>query len=114
MKDLDDFDKAMEQQFGGISGFMLYMLWETSTAAGSQWDYGNPETMDIIVTAKNADYVYSICKEIRSGYSVGLNKSGMEKVKQARAKAHKFLFEEANNPDTPIDRKIALVKLTSK
>ena len=70
--------------------------------------------MEIIVTPENADIIYGLCKEIRSGYSVGLSKSQMKKIKEARAEAHKLLFEEANNPDTPVERKIALVKLTSK
>lgn len=114
MKDLDHFERSCEEAFGLMSGYYLFELHQVSTAAGSNWEYDKPETMEIIVTKKNADWVYGICKEIRSGYSVGLNPSGMKKIKEARKKAHEFLFEEANNPNTPIERKIYLVKLTGK
>ncbi len=114
MKGLSDHERMCEEVFGLISGGMIYMLHEASTAAGSKWDINDPDTMDIIVTKGNAENIYAICKEIRSGYSVGLNKEGMKKVRAARAEAHKYLFEEANNPDTSIERKIELVKLTSK
>lgn len=93
---------------------MLFMLWELSTAAGAQWDLNNPDSMEIVVTKQNAGSIYSVCKEIRSGYSVGLGKSGMDKVKKARKEAHQYLYEEANDPNTSIERKIELVKLTSK
>lgn len=114
MKDLDDHSRACEEAFGLISGYMIFELHQLSTAAGSKWDMGDPATMEIIVTKANACHVYSLCKEIRSGYSVGLAKGGVKIVKAARAEAHKFLFEEANDPDTPIERKIELVRLTSK
>jgi hypothetical protein len=114
MKDLDEFGQACEEQFGLISGYYIFELHQLSTAAGSGWNYNDPESMEIIVNKSNAESIYAICKEIRSGYSVGLGKSAMKKIKEARSEAHKFLFEEANNPDTPIERKIALVKLTSK
>jgi hypothetical protein len=114
MKDLDEHSKMCEQAFGMISGYMIFCLHELSTAAGSKWDTSDPDTMDIIVTKQNADEIYGICKEIRSGYSVGLNKEGMNKIKAARTKAHEFLSLEANDPATPIERKIALVRLTSK
>lgn len=70
--------------------------------------------MDIVVTKGNAESVYAYCKEIRSGYSVGLKRGGMKKIKEARAEAHRYLYEEANDPATPIQRKIELVRLTSK
>lgn len=114
MKDLDDFAKGCEEQFGLISGYYIFELHQLSTAAGSNWDYDNPESMEIIVNKGNADSIYAICKEIRSGYSVGVGKSALKKIKEARSQAHKFLFEEANDPSTSIERKIALVKLTSK
>lgn len=114
MKDLDEFDRNLENAFGLISGYYIFELHQLSTAAGSKWDYSNPDTMDIVVTKGNADSIYAICKEIRSGYSVGLDSSGMKKIKKARSEAHKFLFEEANDPNTPVERKIELVKLTSK
>lgn len=113
MKDLDEHGQACEKSFGLISGCMLFELWQHSTAAGSKWDYYDPATMEIIVTRKNAEIIYGYCKEIRSGYSVGLKKSGMKLIKEARAKAHEYLFEEANDPKTTIKRKIELVKLTS-
>ena len=114
MKDLDEHGRMCEMTFGLISRQFVYMLHEISTAAGSKWDMNNPDTMDIAVTRKNAESIYAYCKEIRSGYSVGLDRKGMRKVKEARRKAHEYLFEEANDPSTPIERKIELVKLTSK
>lgn len=114
MKDLDDHGRMYEESFGLISGYMLYALHELSTAAGSNWDMSDPSTIDIIVTKQNAEGIYAHCKEIRSGYSVGLTRLQMKKVKAARSEAHKYLFEEANDPYTSIDRKIELVRLTSK
>ena len=114
MKDLDDHDRSCEEVFGLISGAMLYGLHLLSTAAGSSWDLKEPSTMEIVVTRENAAAIYDYCKEIRSGYSIGLNPSGMKKVRKARVEAHQYLFEEANNPNTPIQRKIELVRLTSK
>ena len=38
----------------------------------------------------------------------------MAKIKAARLEAHRFLYEEANDPNTSIQRKIELVKLTGK
>lgn len=114
MKDLDEQSKILEESFGLISGYYIFELHQLSTAAGSKWDYSIPDTMDIVVTKTNAASIYAICKEIRSGYSIGLSSSGMKKIKEARKQAHQFLFEEANNPNTAIERKIELVKLTSK
>jgi hypothetical protein len=114
MKDLDENSRMFEEAFGLISGYYLWDLHRISVLCGSKWDYDKPETMEIIVTQDNAAYIYGLCKEIRSGYSVGLSPSGMKKVKEARSKAHKFLYEEANDPNTSIERKIELVKLTSK
>lgn len=114
MKDLDDHSRMCENAFGLISGYYIFELHLHSTAAGSNWDYDNPSTMEIIVNKTNADTIYALCKEIRSGYSVGLLKSGMKKIKAARSEAHKFLVEEANDPETPIERKIELCRLTSK
>lgn len=113
MKDLDDFSKAMESQFGLISGMMAYGLHEIATAAGSEWVLGDDSTIDIPVTRQNADEVYAWCKEIRSGYNVGLSKKLMAAVKKARGMAHIYLYQEANDPNTSIERKIELVKLTS-
>ncbi len=115
MKDLDEHEQNCEKAFGLISGFYVYTLYEMSKQAGSNWDFDKPSTMDIIVTKDNAEGIYSYCKAIRSdGYSVGISRSNMAKIKAARLEAHKYLHEEANNPDTPIERKIELVKLTSK
>lgn len=114
MHDLDEKDRFLEGQFGLISGYFLYALHKLSEAAGSSWDYNDPSTMEIVVTRENADAIYANCREIRSGYSVGLNRSGMKKVKKAWAEAHQYLFEEANDPATSIERKIELVRLTSK
>lgn len=114
MKELDSHGRKCEQRFGLISGFYLFGLHELSTAEGSEWDLSDPDTMDIVVTKKNAALVYAYCKEIRKGYSVGLNKGSMDKIKAARMKAHRYLYDEANDPATPIARKIELVKLTSK
>lgn len=114
MKDLDDFGRTMESHFGLISSMMLCGLHELATASGSNWSINDPDTIEIPVNNKNADEVYSLCKAIRSGYSVGLNKKQLKVIKEARAEAHKFLFAEANDPKTTIERKIELVKLTSK
>jgi len=114
MKDLNEREQILEQSFGLISGAMLFGLHEICKAAGSQWDIEKPETIDIVVTAENADQVYDWCRAIRSGYSVGLKKPGMAKIKAARLEAHGYLVREANNPSTSIQRKIELVKLTAK
>jgi hypothetical protein len=114
MKDLDDHGRACEEAFGLISGYYIFELHQHSTAAGSNWKYDDPETMEIVVNKNNAAAIYALCKEIRSGYSIGLGKEGMKKIKAARSEAHKYLYEEANDPNTPIERKIELVKLTSK
>lgn len=114
MKDLDEDGRLLEKTTGMISGFMLYALHELSTAAGSEWDLSDPSSMEIIVTKQNAAAIYTHCKEIRSGYSVGINPAGMKKIRKARHEAHRFLFEEANDPATPIERKIELVRLTGK
>lgn len=113
MKDLDEHGKLCEQAFGIISGYMLYELHRISVLAGSEWEADKPETMNIIVNKENAEAIYSYCKEIRSGYDIGLGKAGMKKIKQARLDAHLFLMQEANDPNTSIKRKIELVKLTS-
>lgn len=114
MEGMDDFEKACEEEFGLISGYFIFELHQHSTAAGSKWEYDNPETMDIIINKHNAQIIYELCKEIRSGYSVGLNKVGMAKIKAARLEAHRYLYEEANDPNTSIERKIQLVRLTGK
>lgn len=114
MKDLDDHGRACEEAFGLISGYMIFALHEVSTAAGSLWDMNDPDTMQIVVNKSNAQYVYELCKEVRSGYSVGLGKEGMAKIKAARLESHKYLYEEANDPATSIERKIELVRLTGK
>jgi hypothetical protein len=114
MDGLDDFSKECEQSFGQISKMMLGGLHAIATAHGSNWNISDDSTIDIPVNKKNAAEVYSWCKEIRSGYNVGLSKKVITAVKKARSEAHKFLYEEANDPATPIERKIELVKLTSK
>ncbi len=114
MKDLDEFGQQCEKAFGLISGYFLWNIHRMSTEAGSLWDFDKPETVEIIVTKENAAEMYDYCKAIRSGYSVGLGKDGMKLIKEARTKAHEFLFEEANDPNTPIERKIFLVRLTSR
>ncbi len=115
MDEMDDLGKAMEMNFGLISGFYVFALWEYSTAAGSKWDFNDISTIDIVVNKNNAAAIYDYCKAIRSGgYNVGISKKVMSKIKEARLKAHQFLWDEANDPSTPIERKIELVKLTSK
>ena len=114
MHNLDEHGKICEKEFGLISGYYIFELHQHSTAAGSHWVYDDPSTMEIIVTKQNAESIYALCKEIRSGYSIGLKKSGMTKIKTAKAEAHKYLVEEVNDPLTPIKRKIELVRLTSK
>lgn len=114
MKDLDENSRILEEHFGLISYGMLWGLHAICVDAGSKWDLDKPETMEIVINKENADKIYEWCRAIRSGYDVGLNKSGMKKIKEARNKAHEFLYEEANDPKTTIERKIELVRLTSK
>lgn len=114
MKDLDDHGRECEEAFGLISAGMLWGLHAICVAAGSKWELDKPETFEIVITKENADGVYEWCRAIREGYSVGLSKEGMKLIRAARLEAHKYLVEEANNPNTPIERKIELVKLTSK
>jgi hypothetical protein len=115
MKDLDDFGREMESHFGLISSMMVCGLHQLATAAGSQWEMTDDDTIDIPVNKNNAAEIYGWCKEIRSnGYSIGLSKKLMTEVKKARLEAHRFLYEEANSHETSIERKIELVKLTSK
>ena len=114
MKDLDQHGQNCEKAFGLISRFYVYALWQMSVNAGSDWKYEQPDTIDIVVTRENADGIYAYCKAIRSGYDVGLGRTQMSKIKRARMIAHKFLVEEANDPNTSIQRKIELVRLTSK
>lgn len=114
MKDLDEHGRMCEEEFGLISAGMLWGLHGICELAGSKWVLEKPETMEIIVTKENADQIYSWCRAIREGYCVGLSKVNMKKVKEARQIAHRYMVEEANNPATPITRKIELVKLTSK
>lgn len=112
MSDNNEFD--LEDNFGLLSQGMIWGLHAICVRAGSKWDLDKPETMEIIVTKENADSIYDWCRAIRSGYDVGLDKRGMAKIKEARRIAHEFLYDEANDPSTPIERKIALVRLTSK
>jgi hypothetical protein len=49
MKDLDEHGKMCEEAFGLISGQLLFGLHQVSTAAGSNWDFAEPSTMEIIV-----------------------------------------------------------------
>lgn len=114
MKDLDEHGRMCEEAFGLISAGMLFGLHALCERAGSKWQIDKPETIEIIVTKENADGVYEFCKVIRSGYSVGMSKEGMKLIRAARLEAHKYLVEEANDPNTTIERKIELVKLTSK
>ena len=114
MYDLDERDQMLERSCGMISGWFLFCLHELSTAAGSSWDANDPSTMEIIVNKGNAEAIYANCREIRRGYSIGLKKGQMAKIKAAREEAHRYLYEEANDPATSIQRKIELVRLTSK
>jgi len=65
MKDLDEHGKMCEEEFGLISGYFIFELHQHSTAAGSKWEYDNPETMDIVINKHNAQIIYELCKEIR-------------------------------------------------
>jgi hypothetical protein len=114
MYDLDPFEQICERSCGMISGWFLFCLHELSTTAGSSWDANDPSTMEIVVTKGNAEAIYAYCREIRRGYSIGLKRGQMAKIKAAREEAHRFLYEEANDPTTSIQRKIELVRLTSK
>lgn len=118
MDDLTDFEQALEDNFGLIGGGMLWGLHAICERAGSKWILDKPETMEIVVNSENADSIYDWCRGIqagiRAGYKIDLGKNGKKIVKEARRQAHEFLFDEANNPNTPIERKIELVRLTSK
>lgn len=108
MDNQDEFSSLLEDD-GEIWG-----LHAICVRAGSKWELDKPETMEIVVTKENADAIYEWCKAIRSGYNARLTKNGMNKINVARLIAHRFLVEEANDPSTPIDRKIKLVRLTGK
>jgi len=97
-----------------LSSFMLVQLHEHATAACSQWNFSDHSTIEIPVTKRNAETIYGICREIREGLNHGVSRKMMEVIKAARMEAHQYLYEEANDPNTSIDRKIILVKLTSK
>lgn len=114
MKDLDEHGRICEEQFGLISAGMIWGLHAICERAGSKWQLDKPETIEIVITKENAADIYSWCRAIREGYSVGLSKEGMKLIKAARLEAHSYLVEEANDPKTSIERKIELVKLTSK
>lgn len=114
MKDLDELDRMCEESLGFISYGMLWGLHDICERAGSKWELEKPETMEIVVTKENAAEIYSWCRAIGEGYCVGLSKANMKKVKEARQIAHRYMVGEANDPNTPITRKIELVKLTSK
>lgn len=114
MKDLDEHGRMCEEAFGMISGFCIYELHALSTAAGSKWDMSNPTTMEIIVNRSNAEAIYGWCREVHCGYNIGLDRHALKLIKAARKEAHAYLYEEANSPETSIERKIQLVKLTSK
>lgn len=114
MKDLDEHGRLCEEQFGLISSGMLWGLHVICERAGSLWQLDKPETMEIIVNKENADSIYSWCRAIREGYNVGVDKDSMKKIRQARLVSHSYLVNEAQDPKTSIERKIELVKLTSK
>lgn len=114
MKDLDEHGRMCEESLGMISFGMIWGLHAICERAGSKWQIDKPETMEIVITKKNAYEVYSWCRAIREGFSVGLSKEGMKLIRAARLEAHKYLVDEANDPNTTIERKIELVKLTSK
>lgn len=109
--DEDLWDDLMDD---GWIDYMLSELHQHATAAGAQWDLSNPATMDIPVNSRNADIIYGICRTLRESKSTMIKRPQMKKIKEARTEAHKFLVDEANNPATSIQRKIELVKLTSK
>lgn len=114
MKDLDEHGRNCEEEFGLISAGMLWGLHSICERAGSKWILEKPETLSIIITKENAAEVYSWCRAIREGYCIGLSKENMKKIKEARTLAHQFMVEEVNDPKTSVERKIELVKLTSK
>jgi hypothetical protein len=69
--------------------------------------------VSIFVTRENADDVYGACRAVL-GYNKSLSGKDRKKISEAKERAHQFLYEEANDPNTSIERKIALVKLTSR
>lgn len=109
--DEDFWDDFMD---AGYIDYLISELHQHATAAGSQWDFSDPSTIDIPVNNRNADIIYGICRTLRESKSPTIARVQMKKIKEARAEAHKFLVDEANDPATSIQRKIELVKLTSK
>lgn len=99
---------------GDMVGYHLFLLHELSTARGIDWDFDDPDSMQIAVTKDTAEQVYGNCREIMAVADNGLSAGQMKKIRAARLEAHQFLYDEANDPKTSIERKIALVKLTSK
>lgn len=107
----DIWDEIMDVEW---SAYLLERLYWHAHAAGSTWKKDNPATISIPVSKKNAETIYCLCRGIRAVPPPGVTKKMMKVIKAARMEAHRFLYEEANDPNTSIDRKIQLVKLTSK
>ena len=95
-------------------GFFLYELHEIGTAIEEHWDFWASDDFEITVTRNYAERIYACCKEIMLIKHNGLNAKQMRIIRKARLDSHQFLYDEANDPATPIERKIQLVKLTSK
>lgn len=76
MKDLDEHGRICEEQFGLIRAGMIWGLHAICERAGSKWQLDKPETIEIVITKENAADIYSWCREIIEGYSVGLSKEG--------------------------------------
>lgn len=92
----------------------LFQLHEIGTTLGESWDFWASDSFEMTVTKHNAEAIYGCCKEIMLVKDNGLNSNQMKIVRKARLEAHQFLYDEANDPKNSIERKIHLVKLTSK
>lgn len=93
-------------------GWYLYQLHEIGTALGESWDFWANDSFQITVTKQYAEAIYGCCREIMAVPGNGLSTKQMKIIRKARLEAHQFLFDEANDPQTSIERKIELVKLT--
>lgn len=107
----DELDDLVNRD---MVGWYLYQLHEIGTAMGQNWDFWASESFEITVTSQYAETIYGCCREIMAISDNGLSTKQMRIIRKARLEAHQFLYDEANDPETPIERKIHLVKLTSK
>lgn len=107
-------DELDDLVYRDMVSWYLYQLHEIGTTIGEEWDFWVSDSFEITVSKHHAEHIYVCCKGIMSVKENGLNSEQMKIIRKARLDAHQFLYDEANNQETPIKRKIHLVKLTSK